>query len=374
MTYAPQNPVDVPPYQLQPLLSGVVDSLSRAAGHPVHIRCAQAIGSEIYVGCSNGELLRFALQANDAQSPESYTLLSRQSVPNEKPVDEIVLAPSISRALVLSDHQIHFYTIPSLDMVPLNQIKPIRNVVTFAVDEQHLRRPPQFMDDIPVPVEPIEFCVIKRSNIALYSLRERLFFQKEIPLPSGGTFARRTGKYLCVADREFYNMVDLAAASLLQLLPISQAPDPTVVVKPLIAVISEKEFLILSWTGATTIGVFITGDGDPVRGTLEWPSHPDAVSLDYPYVTTLLPNGTIEIHSIETQTIVQVVPGPPDAPSPLAGDRKALISCLNGFFIPSTQRSEKLRMVPQRLVRKSARGDSKSREQDLEAVPDIPSL
>ncbi len=72
-------------------------------------------------------------------------------------------------------------------------------------------------------------------------------------------------------------MVDLAAASLLQLLPISQAPDPTVVVKPLIAVISEKEFLILSWTGATTIGVFITGDGDPVRGTLEWPSHPDAV-------------------------------------------------------------------------------------------------
>lgn len=91
-------------------------------------------------------------------------------------------------------------------------------------------------------------------------------------------------------------------------------------------------------------------------------------------MTTLLPNGTIEIHSIETQTIVQVVPGPPDGPSPLAGDRKALISCLNGFFIPSTQRSEKLRMVPQRLVRKSARGDSESREQELEAVPDIPSL
>lgn len=76
------------------------------------------------------------------------------------------------------DHQIHFYTLPALDMVPPNLIKPIRNVVTFAVDEQHLRRPPQFMNEIPVPVEPVEFCVVKRSAIALYSLRERLFYQK----------------------------------------------------------------------------------------------------------------------------------------------------------------------------------------------------
>ena len=34
------------------------------------------------------------------------------------------------------------------------------------------------MNDIPVPVEPVEFCVVKRNAISLYSLRERLFFQK----------------------------------------------------------------------------------------------------------------------------------------------------------------------------------------------------
>ena len=78
----------------------------------------------------------------------------------------------------LVDRQIHFYTLPALDVVSHNMIKPIRNVVTFAVDEQHLKRPPQFMNDIPVPVEPIEFCVIKRSAVSLYTLRERLFFQK----------------------------------------------------------------------------------------------------------------------------------------------------------------------------------------------------
>ena len=72
-------------------------------------------------------------------------------------------------------------------------------------------------------------------------------------------------------------MIDLSAASLFPMLPISQAPDASVAIKPSITVISEHEFLILSWTGASTIGVFITGDGDPVRGTLEWPSHPEAV-------------------------------------------------------------------------------------------------
>ncbi|OSD05086.1 hypothetical protein PYCCODRAFT_1385627 [Trametes coccinea BRFM310] len=375
MTYAPQKPVDVPPYQLQPLLSGITDGLSRAAGHPVTIRCAQAIGSEIYVGCSNGELLRYALQGGTSDSPESYTLLSRQSMPNEKPIDEIVLAPSISRALVLADHQIHFYTLPTLDMVPLNLIKPIRNVVTFAVDEQHLRRPPQFASDIPVPVEPIEFCVVKRNAISLYSLRERLFFQKEIPLPAGGVLARRSGQYLCIADRENYNVINLDQASMVPLLPISQAMDSDIVVKPSITVISENEFLILSWTGASTLGVFITGEGDPVRGTLEWPGHPEAVSLDYPYITTLLPNNTIEIHSVETQAIVQVIPAPPEGSK--QDDRKALIACLNGFFIPSTQRREKLRPTPVRLMRKGGaktRDDSGTERAGDDAVPDFPAL
>lgn len=73
-------------------------------------------------------------------------------------------------------------------------------------------------------------------------------------------------------------MVDLDQASLYQLLPLRQSMDPTPFeVKPLITVIGENEFLILSWTGASALGVFITGDGDPVRGTLEWGGYPKAV-------------------------------------------------------------------------------------------------
>jgi vacuolar protein sorting-associated protein 3 len=80
-------------------------------------------------------------------------------------------------------------------------------------------------------------------------------------------------------------MIDLETASLFPLLPISQAPaeQPSTeapqapAVKPFIIVISESEFLILSWTGASTLGLFITGEGDPIRGTLEWSSHPISV-------------------------------------------------------------------------------------------------
>ena len=71
-------------------------------------------------------------------------------------------------------------------------------------------------------------------------------------------------------------MIDLENAFLSPILPLSQAPSPTPI-KPLITVVGENEFLILSWTGSSTLGVFITGDGDPVRGTLEWSSHPEDI-------------------------------------------------------------------------------------------------
>jgi hypothetical protein len=197
-----------------------------------------------------------------------------------------------------SDHQIYFYTVPSLDPFP---IKPIRHVVAFAVDDQHLKRPPPSLSPqgVRLPLESVDFCIVKRSGLAMYSLKDRLSYLKvglrifylifliessyihqEIPLPPGVTLARRIGRSLCIADQTNYNIVDLELASLFPILPLSQAYEPaSFVVKPSITVISPNEFLILSWTGTSTLGLFITSDGDPVRGTLQWPSHPRAICL-----------------------------------------------------------------------------------------------
>ena len=57
----------------------------------------------------------------------------------------------------------------------------------------------------------------------------------------------------------------------------------------------------------------------------------------------LLPDESIEIHSIETQAIVQVIPGPS---TPTPGGVHTLVPAPNAFFVPSAQRTEKLRLVP----------------------------
>ena len=146
----------------------------------------------------------------------------------------------------------------------------------------------------------------------------------------------------------------------------------------MIAVVAEEEFLILSWTGAGTMGVFINVNGDPVRGTLQWPSHPlsicvlsslrpssvvdCATGFDSPYVTALLPDQTIQVHNIESQELTQVVPAPP-LPSPeetslsalLGAERRALAMSVNGFFVPSQQQPEKLRLKKVNLLSRNAK-------------------
>ncbi|KAH0835954.1 hypothetical protein J3R83DRAFT_9880 [Lanmaoa asiatica] len=332
----------VPPYLIHPLIPAIT------AGN---LSCAQALGSEVYVGCTNGELLRYALQAEpDSTKVASYSLLSRQSFPNGKPIDELVLIPYMSRVLILSDRQIHFYTLPSLD--PVSNIKPIRHVETLAVDQHHLVRVPPTVHDIQSKLQPVDFCVIKRNAIALFSLyEERLVYSREIPFQQGAQLARRAGQYLCVADSQYYNIIDLHSAQMFPVLPVNQALDDATSVKPFIVNVSGNEFLLLSWTGASTLGVFITGEGDPVRGTLEWPSHPLSVCLDYPNITTLLPNGTIEIHSVETQSIIQVISAPLDSDA-VTDQRVGLVASLSGYIVPFSEHSERMRKTTLRLDRK----------------------
>lgn len=75
-----------------------------------------------------------------------------------------------------------------------------------------------------------------------------------------------------------YNVINLEASSALPVMPVSQIADLNAPpVKPLILVISEMEFLIVSNMDGRGLGVFITGNGDPMRGTLEWPAYPDSI-------------------------------------------------------------------------------------------------
>ena len=106
----------------------------------------------------------------------------------------------------------HFYTLPSFDAVSPSIIKPVRNVIAFALDQ------------IPTgPQEPVGICFAKRTSLSLWTLRERLFFVKEVPLPQGATMLRRVGNSIMGADSSFYNIVLLSEPpQLLPILPLSQ--------------------------------------------------------------------------------------------------------------------------------------------------------
>lgn len=49
--------------------------------------------------------------------------------------------------------------------------------MAFAVDHRHIVRPVPSID-APLPVLPVDFCVVKRTGIVLYSLRDSLSYIK----------------------------------------------------------------------------------------------------------------------------------------------------------------------------------------------------
>jgi hypothetical protein len=103
-----------------------------------------------------------------------------------------------------------------------------------------------------------------------------------MPLPQGAQLAKRSGPYLCIADRENYQMVHLEHGQVNPMLPINQSPDGSVRVKPCIAVV-ENDFLLVTWTGEDAMGLFVNGDGLPVRGVLNWARMPLSISASAPF-------------------------------------------------------------------------------------------
>lgn len=92
-----------------------------------------------------------------------------------------------------------------------------------------------------------------------------------------------SSSYLCAAipSTNTYSLIDMAEVSLTEVLPVTQIeaseldfePNANVAVIP-----GENEFLVTSFTGSSTMGVFLNGQGDPVRGTMEWAHHPLSIS------------------------------------------------------------------------------------------------
>lgn len=210
-----------------------------------------------------------------------------------------MLLPKVSRALVLSEGTLHPLSLPGLEPLPSNSIAAVRGVVSVALNDDEL----DLADKD--GVTDMTVVLVKRKGLGLYRLGQRMTMVKEIPLPAPPRYHALFSTYMCAALPSegglTYCIIDLSDASLTEVLPVSQVdpedttwkPNPNVVVIP-----GENQFLVTSYTGANTMGVFLNGQGDPERGTIEWEQHPLSIAVESGFIIALLRNHTVVVHSL----------------------------------------------------------------------------
>ncbi|KAF9438183.1 hypothetical protein BGZ76_009390, partial [Entomortierella beljakovae] len=159
----------------------------------------------------------------------------------------------------------------------------------------------------------VRLCVAKRRTIQFYNIFEGSISEpRELNLPNGALVVTRWENIVCVADGNDFNLIDTRVGRMIPVLPVVQntpSGSNSTVLKPMCIPIAGNEFLLASATssGQTAIGIFCTGNGDPVRGTLQWSSYPRALAIEYPYVAALVRGNIVEIHNIIDQQLVQSV-------------------------------------------------------------------
>ncbi|SCZ87760.1 BZ3500_MvSof-1268-A1-R1_Chr2-3g05228 [Microbotryum saponariae] len=270
-----------------------------------------------------------------------------------KAADRVAILARLNMAVILSEGILTFHALPSLAPLSVHSFPALRGVTTFALDE----------DELSGGGEPdsMRLCAIKRRSVnVLRVMRDGLSQVRDLPLRGGAVLCVLRRGHVCLADTENYSIIDLDAAVALPLLPISQAPnldDPPDVPpggidprqRPAITCVGTHEFLVASHTANTTLGLFVNESGEPCRGTLEWASNVRSLVVDPSYAIALLHNNTVEIHSLRTQEIAQVVHLPTSS-SPLGLQPRSLAYSWSGVDLGAASGANKYALVSTPLL------------------------
>ncbi|EIW70778.1 hypothetical protein TREMEDRAFT_68217 [Tremella mesenterica DSM 1558] len=310
--YKSQDLLDLssPAAQSSPFRSSPTSSPDRSrpesvpSDQKIEVTCVEGYGPNLYVARTDGVVEWWVCDGSAGTSQaQGWSLKNKYSVFPRRPVSKIVLLPKVGRAFILSDGTVHPVNLPNLEAVPSTVIPTIRGVVTVTLDDDELDWTGPESED---KSSEMTMVVVRRKGLAIYKVGQRMTLAKEIPLPSAPTQIALTSTFLCAsipsADQSTYSIIDLSDASLTEVLPVSQLdpttldfdPNPNIVVIP-----GENEFLVTSFTGVSTMGVFLNGQGDPVRGTMEWPDHPLSLAIEANFIIALLKNGTIRVHRLD---------------------------------------------------------------------------
>ena len=109
---------------------------------------------------------------------------------------------------------------------------------------------------------------------------------------------------LCFVDSQSFQLFNLASDpsdSIMTLFPYAHTPH--------ILSILQDEFLLVSTNADSSgLGLFITLQGDPTRGTLQWPSSPASLAFSHPFIYAYLPAlKCIHVHHLLNQKLVSTI-------------------------------------------------------------------
>ncbi|CAO3595317.1 unnamed protein product [Absidia cylindrospora] len=283
------------------------------------IDAVEAWGNDLYLGTSDGHILHFVLEEQKTKTEiSSIPYVSRLENKiflgyGRKSVERILVIPQVSKAVVLCDSTLSFYSLPFFDPMPVSLLAPIKGVSCFTHDAAE--------EGKIGPDGTIELCVVRRRVLQIYKMGEFLHMKKEIPLHDGAIFVIRYNRNLCLADYNQYKLIHVDPINTIPLIPTPQEPaspstsssgmlinNTPLVPRPVAAVIKSDEFLMVSGSASNqTIGIFLDARGNAIRGTMQWSSYPKSICVEYPYIAALLRNNTIEIHNINNQQLLQII-------------------------------------------------------------------
>lgn len=279
------------------------------------LRCAEPFESNLYLGSTDGNVFCFAQPSLNVAGPSRYQDLQHVGTRNisSKPIERIVIISALEIAAVLSESTVTFHELPSFLPIPQQVLPHVKGVAALALDDEQTNGNQIDSEGL------VNMCIIRRKMIMLVKMSKDTWrIMKEIPLPGGATNAKRFGDWLCISTTSEYNIVNLQQATLSPVgLPISQTSEsPSASNRPSIVSIPDNkgkgcEFLITSHSEDLTLGVFIGQNGEPTARLIEWPSHPRALALEYPYLHALLRNDTIEVHNLVSMQKEQTIHLPP---------------------------------------------------------------
>ncbi|KAM5453447.1 hypothetical protein MaudCBS49596_002649 [Microsporum audouinii] len=215
------SPPETGPYVLRPLLEDVPVQAEDGEGQ-AHITCVEYWNENLYVGTSAGEILHFVSLPPEPgleDGSPSFILASRQPITSlarstsSSGIQQILVLPTASKACVLCNGSVFFYSLPELS--PAYGTTKVSNcnwIGGLDLDEQN-------MDDGDEAPDPI-IMLGMQDKIMLVRIGEGPRRVRNIEFP-GCLIANRRGTIACVADSRSYALLEVEHRQKIPLFPIS---------------------------------------------------------------------------------------------------------------------------------------------------------